>query len=261
MQSGRRAVTATALTLQLPPTSSTKCATVSEQERQPGSAPSHIQRACCAVWGVHQPASLAHGSSVSGALCGTHARAHARRHMLWSGSRIPSYMPHAIRAVDFPWVEGASNAQITSADRHFAQRYRHASAQHCRSVEERNLLLAEVIHLFNGLEEREASIVAAMQQLPAAAASSIAAVGSSELRPPGGVGFAGGGSAAEARDGSCGMAAPGLGVGGSNGQASSGLLALLAAGEGKLLDIELSRLKLIHAQASRLLSKRLPALS
>ena len=88
----------------------------------------------------------------------------------------------------------------------------------------------------------ESFIVAVMQRLAAAGAGSDAAVGSSGLRPPDGF-------------------SAGLGLGSSSGQARAGLPARLAADEAKLVDIELSRLKLIHAQASRLLSKRLPALS
>jgi hypothetical protein len=154
-------------------------------------------------------------------------------------------------AGDFPWVEGAVNANVSSAHRHYAQRYRHALAQHSRSTEEREMLRAEVILLFNGLEEREASIAQAQQRAASSSRSTSGGVG-------GGSGLPGASKEMGAASASSGV--PG---GGGNGEparlsdnesnASAGLPGLLVAGELKLLEIELSRLQLIHAEATRLL--------
>jgi len=77
-----------------------------------------------------------------------------------------------------------------------------------------------VVRLFNGLEEREAALKACLEQQ-----RSSGAAGSSSA-----------------------------GAGGTDGLWPD----VLAAGKAKMLEIELSRLQLIHAEAVKLLSKYLP---
>lgn len=178
----------------------------------------------------------------------------------------------------FPWVEGSVNAAVTSAHRHFAQRYRHALAQHRRSLEERSILHAEVVLLFNGLEEREAAIIDCLEQQrsmlsgsSAAAANSTAAgtAGSSEAAADAGSNAAAGtaGSSRGALPDSSVAAEAGAhsrdAAAGSSAATRAGNFAgptpsMLVAGKVNMLEIELSRLQVIHAQASKLLSKYMP---
>jgi hypothetical protein len=152
------------------------------------------------------------------------------------------YSLHAAPAFagDFPWVEGSANACVTSAHRHYAQRYRYARAQHHRSLEERTILHAEVVRLFNGLEEREDALRSYLEQ----------------QRSSGAVGAGNSSAATDAASSSAAAGAAGssAGAGGTDGLWPN----VLAAGKAKMLEIDLSRLQLIHAEASKLLSKYLP---
>lgn len=157
-----------------------------------------------------------------------------------------------LTAGEFPWVEGASNATITAAHRHYAQRYRHLMAQHQRSLEEQTLLRAEVILAFNGLEEQEAAIAARLVELqPAGPASNAgdAAVGTGSATGHTGGGGEGGASSAAMNSGT-----------GGEGQGSSReqWRCLLAGGEAVMHTIEQRRLQQIHAEAHRLLSEHKP---
>ena len=188
----------------------------------------------------------------------------------------PPYPPSVlVCAGDFPWVEGSASATVTSAHRHFAQRYRHARAQHRRSMEERTILHAEVVRLFNGLEEREAALRSCLEQQRSAAGA--AGAGSSSATAdaggsisaaaaaagPGSISAAaaaaGAGSISAAADSASSSAAAGA-AGGSAGAGGAGGLwpNVLAAGKAKMLEIELSRLQLMHAEATKLLRSYLP---
>lgn len=88
--------------------------------------------------------------------------------------KYPLLQPGLLIAGQFPWVEGSDNFAVSSSHRHYAQRYRHLSALHTRSVEEKAILRVEVIRMFNWLEEREAAIqqrLAALQAGEAGASS------------------------------------------------------------------------------------------
>ena len=141
-------------------------------------------------------------------------------------------------AGDFPWAEDAAHTAVTAAQRHYAQRYRHALAQHARSLEERSMLRAEFILLLNGLEEREHAIEEWKQQHAGGGAD---AGTHGNARATGGTAPTGGGGSGA------------TGGGGDVRQWPS----LLAAGEAALIDIELARLQLIHAQAIKLRKKYL----
>ena len=83
------------------------------------------------------------------------------------------------------WVVGSSNATITSAHRHYAQRYRHLAAQRRRSQEEQNILLTEVILSFNWLEERETDMETRMEELRASIGTRGSNAGTEEPDMPG----------------------------------------------------------------------------
>lgn len=172
---------------------------------------------------------------------------------------LPSLHAVPVCAGDFPWVEGSANATVTSAHRHFAQRYRHARAQHRRSLEERTILHAEVVRLFNGLEEREAALRSCLEQQRSAARAAGAGSNSTAAdaaSTSAAAGAAGGNAAADAASSN---AAAGAAGGSAGGGGTDGLWHnMLAAGKAKMLEIELSRLQLIHAKASKLLSNYLP---
>lgn len=179
-------------------------------------------------------------------------------------------------------MEGSANATVTSAQRHFAQRYRHALAQHHRSVEERSILRAEVILLFNGLEEREATIKDWLEEQRSALGGGRAAAATAATAGSVAAGAAGSSGVAEANVGEAGAttsssaelpsssAAAEAGVddrrAAARGNAASrasrpwpaALLSMLVAGKASMLESELSRLQLIHAEASKLLKEFLP---
>jgi hypothetical protein len=141
-------------------------------------------------------------------------------------------------AGEFPWVVGSSNATITSAHRHYAQRYRHLAAQHRRSQEEQNILLTEVILAFNWLEERETDMETRMEELRASIGTRGSSAGPEEPDVPG----------------SSSTVVPGLA-----GNGAGAWHQLLAAGEAAMLEIELSRLQQIHIDARKHLNKHKPS--
>ena len=123
---------------------------------------------------------------------------------------------------------------MTSSHRHYAQRYRHLDAQHRRSLEERDILRAEVLLAFNGLEEHEASIAARLATLQTSS-----------------------GDAALAVQVPAAAAAP-AGQASTSGGGFEGWPQPLAKGESAMLTTELSRIQQIHADACRLLAKFKP---
>lgn len=82
-----------------------------------------------------------------------------------SEQSIPESRVRAVCTGDYPWgAEGAASNGTTSAQRHFAQRYRTARCQLKRSEEEYTFLRGEVVRLINWAEERSAELNAELTE-------------------------------------------------------------------------------------------------
>lgn len=165
---------------------------------------------------------------------------------------IPSLPPPSlcVSAGEFPWADTVAGAGA-AATRHYAQRYRQLQAQLDRSLEERPLLLNEVIRTFNWLEEKQIDI----QALAAVLRQEAAGGGSG-----GGAGVVVGADGSSSNAGSSGSAEQGIaeGVGSSTGGGRT-WSQLLADGQAAQLLVQLQRIQLIHDEACKLLTKYLPA--
>lgn len=70
---------------------------------------------------------------------------------------------------EYPWTDGSSDSSSSAEQRHFGCRYRTLLAQLHRTQEEEVLLGAEIVRIFNWLEECEAAAEIRVAALEAAA--------------------------------------------------------------------------------------------
>jgi uncharacterized membrane protein YgcG len=163
-------------------------------------------------------------------------------------------------AGEFPWVdeEAGGAGSSTSATHHYARQYYQKLSQLLRSREERELLHTEVLRAFNCLEERQATIQESLAALAEATTMPDSAGGddaAGSIREESGAVDAGvAGSDGDADASGEGGSSEG-GGGSSSGPGGCPWTQLLAAGRAAMLQIQLRRLELIYAEASRRLTK------